>query len=103
MKRLPEGGTLGDAFKTWRKQTGKPHPEDKPYVTAPEALLYLWGWFWEIAQGRPLGPEGVPLPIPNVEIRAWSELAGVRLVAWELAALRALDGTYLKVAAEKHV
>ena len=50
--------------------------------------MYLWEWFWELAQGRPLGPEGVQMPIPSVEIRAWSELAGVQLLPWELTVAR---------------
>lgn len=103
LKVLPEGGTLGDAFVSYRRQAGKPHPEDRDHVTAPEDLLYLWGWFWELAQGRPIGPEGMQMPIPSIEIRAWAELAEVRLYGWELMALRALDGTYLRVAAEKGI
>lgn len=103
LKVLPEGGTLGDAFRSFRRQTGKPHPEDREHVTPPEELLYLWDWFWELAQGRPIGPEGVQLPVPSTEIRAWAELGEVRLASWELIALRALDGTYLRTAAEKHV
>ena len=100
---LPEGGTLGDACALYRRQAGKPHPEDKEHVTPPEDLLYLWSWFWEVAQGRPIGPEGIQLPIPATELRAWSELAGITLLAWELTALRALDGAYLRISAEKGV
>lgn len=103
LKPLPEGGTLGDAFTAYRKATGKSHPEEKPHVTAPSALLYLWNWSWELAQGRPVGPEGISLPIPNTEIRAWTELTGYRLEPWELAAIRGLDSTYLRIAAEKHL
>ncbi len=103
LKPLPEGGTLGDAFASYRRQVGRPHPEDKEHIRAPETLIYLWENFWEIAQGRPLGPEGIQLPIPHTEIRAWAELREITLASWELTAIRALDSTYLKVAAEKGV
>lgn len=100
---LPEGGTLGDAFQSYRRQTGKQHPEDKSHVTAPTELLYLWSWYWELAQGRPIGPEGVQLPVPSSEIAAWAGLAGVRLADWELMAVRALDAAYLRVSTEKGI
>lgn len=103
MKVLPEGGTLADAFVSYRRQTGKPHPQDRDYVTPPDELAYLYDWFWQVAQGRPIGPEGMMLPVPSVELRAWSELAGVRLEDWELTGLRALDATFIRVAAEKGV
>lgn len=102
-KVLPEGGTLQDAFDSFKRTFGKPHPEDREDVEAPEALLYLYGWFWEMAQGRPFGPEGILLPIPCTEIAAWCQLGGVRLHPWELTAIRALDTAFLKVAAEKGV
>ncbi len=101
LKPLPEGGTLGDAFAQFRQQTGKPHPQDIEQIEPPDALLYLWDWFWELAQGRTFGPEGVQMPISNLELLAWSSLIGVRLQRWELIALRAIDGAYLRISAEK--
>ncbi len=103
MKPLPEGGTLADAFVSYRRQTGKPHPEDRDYVTPPQELGYLYAWFWEAAQGRPFGPEGMMLPIPSVEWRAWADLADVRLADWELTTLRALDATFLRVSSDKGI
>ena len=85
----------------YRRQTGKPHPEDREHVTPPTALLYLWDWFWEVAQGRPVGPEGIQMPIPPSEVYAWAQLGGHQLRAWELKALRGLDNAYLRVAAER--
>lgn len=80
---------------------GKPHPEDREWITPPSSLLYIYGWFWECAQGRPLGPEGVSMPIPSTEILAWATLNGLLPHAWELQAMRALDGCFLRVSAEK--
>lgn len=103
LKQLPEGGTLGDSFASFRRQTGKPHPEDREHITPPVELLYLWEWFWQLNQGRPVGPEGVQLPLPNGELHAWSNLSGIRLEKFELAALRALDAAYMKSSAEKTI
>lgn len=101
LKPLPDGGTLGDAFVSYRKETGKAHPEDRDYIEPPVTMLYLYSWFWEIGQGRPCGPEGTALPIPPSELLAWATLGGHTLTEWELQSIRALDGAFLKVAAEK--
>lgn len=69
----------------------------------PGDLLYLWEWFWQVNQGRPVGPEGVQLPIPNGELRAWSDLEGITLQPFELAGLRALDAAYMKLSAERTI
>lgn len=98
---MPDGGTLGDAFVSYRRETGKAHPEDRDYIEPPVTMLYLYSWFWEIGQGRPCGPEGTALPIPPSELLAWATLGGHTLTEWELQSIRALDGAFLKVAAEK--
>lgn len=54
-----------------------------------------------MAQGRTLGPEGMQLPLSNLELLAWSTLREVRLQGWELTALRAIDSAYLRISAEK--
>lgn len=92
---------MADAFEQYRKETGKRHPEDRETVSPPDGLTYLYDWFWEVAQGRPFGPEGTLLPIPSAEINAWAQLGGHRLEAWEVTGLRALDAAYLTIAGEK--
>ena len=46
--------------------------------------------------GRPVGMGGY-LPIPNVEMLAWSTLTGIKPKRWEIEAIRALDEVFLKV------
>ena len=43
------------------------------------------------------------MPISNLEIHAWCSLTETRLQSWELQALRALDGAYLRTASMKGV
>ena len=98
---MPEGGTVGNSLKAYLRDTGRRHPEDRDHIEPPMSLMYLYGWFWECAQGRPIGPEGVSMPIPSAEIAAWASLAQVRPQPWEMGALRALDGCFLRIASEK--
>lgn len=100
-KRLPEGGTLRDAFAAYRKQFRTAHPEDRAPTHPPRAIFHLWAWYQEIAQGRPVGGMGVLLPIPAMEIAAWAALRRVALEDWELDCIRALDAAFLRVMAEE--
>jgi hypothetical protein len=99
-KPLPEGGTLRDAFASYRKQTGKRHPEERASISFPDGLEYLWRWYQELEGSRPFA-NGAMLPIPASEYMAWQQIAGVRLRPWEVNVLRALDAGCLKVALEK--
>ena len=75
------------------------HPDDV-LPTPPRALDYLWTWFREISAGRPYSSGGQPLPVPSVEIDAWSRLARVQLEPWQVSALREIDCAFLRVMAE---
>lgn len=96
MQPQPEGGTLRDAFASFKKQMGRPHPEDRAPTDPPVTLLYLWQWFHQLSSSRPLGGMGTPMPIPQSEIDAWCRLHDVKLAHWELDALSALDGLFLR-------
>jgi len=66
-------------------------------MRCPPAAQYLWGWFKEIAVGRParlMGGVG-PTPIPSAEIAAWADLSGLRPTLWELGVLRKLDMAFI--------
>ena len=94
---LPEGGTLGDAFRQYRRTQGKPHPEDVGGEPLPPAAAHVLEWFWELAAARGASASG-PQPLAPTEILAWCMLRRLRLRGWELRALRALDGRWLDVA-----
>ena len=64
--------------------------------TFPEDLLYLWEWFIDLGNARPQGYAG-PAPISFSEIKAWSELMGIKLSGWEVEALKDLDIIYIRV------
>jgi hypothetical protein len=101
-KPQPDGSTLAEAFESFRRQTGKRHPQDKPSeIKCPEHVMYLYRWFMELAHGRPVGGMGVMMPIPSSEILAWSQLSGNRLEDWEITTIRALDAAYLRIMSEK--
>ena len=97
-KPLPNnGGTLRDAIENYERATGLKHPEARAKVPAPWPAMYLWGWFLEISQGRPIGAMGGYLPVPPSEILAWCRLTKVELSPWELRTLQQLDAAFLRV------
>jgi hypothetical protein len=90
-----------EVFAAWsRAHGGKRHADDVPPPEMPSALAYLMDWFWQLHPGRPVTTAGF-MPIPMVEIDAWSRLNGIRLRSWELRVLRLLDGTFIRVMGEK--
>lgn len=60
-----------------------------------EGAEYLWGYFLELNASRWDGINGW-LPISDQQIMAWCSLTGVRLRAWEYAALRAMDTRFVR-------
>jgi hypothetical protein len=66
----------------------------------PHAGEYIWHWFLSLHAGRGSGGFG-PNPINITEIKAWSEIEGVRLTWWELKALRGMDAAYMAVATKQ--
>lgn len=90
---------MRDGFESYRRQTGRPHPESLSPFQFPEEGRYLLDWFYQIARGRPV-TEGSLLPIPAREILAWCQLTQIRLQSWELQAIVMLDQSYLEVVRE---
>jgi hypothetical protein len=93
---LPDGGTLRDEFRLYREQVGRRHADDRPSIKPPQELFDLWGWFQEIASGRPIAGAGALLPVPPSEIMAWATLRRVVLADWEVDAIGLLDGAYIR-------
>ena len=67
----------------------------------PAETRYLFGWFCEISHGRGSNGWG-PVAVSSSEILAWSQLSGHRLLSWEVAIIRELDSTWLRVYADLH-
>jgi hypothetical protein len=65
----------------------------------PDFTLDLWEHFWQLDSGRQSGMSQNPLMWSEIE--SWGRQMRVRLSPWELTAIKAMDRTYLNVAAEK--
>lgn len=86
------------------KQTGFVTFQDqlRNPVEMPAGLERLWGWFLELCHTDRIYVEGgVPLPLSSLAIWAWSQLRNVVLEAWELRAIRLLDGRWLAAQRKK--
>jgi hypothetical protein len=75
-----------------------PKPAERP-PEFPELLAYLWQWFQELTLGA--APTGFgPAVVTWEALRAWSDLMGVTLEAWEARALVFLGMLRASIAAE---
>lgn len=95
--RQADGTTLRQHLQAAAQATGRPDPallQRLPAWAGP-----LWEAFGELAACRPQGMAGSGA-IPFSEIEAWQRLHGVRLNAWEVGCITAMDRATLGVAAE---
>ncbi|MGB0963279.1 MAG: phage tail assembly chaperone [Mycobacterium sp.] len=58
---------------------------------APQDLLYLLLWFYQIRRGRGWSHDGNPLPLSWADLRAWADMMGHELTPQEASALFDLD------------
>jgi len=56
----------------------------------PDLAQHVWQYFVELDNGRQGGFAGGQ-PLSYSDISAWCALSGVRLLPWELTAIRAMD------------
>ena len=77
------------------RQTGDRH-ELLDHEPLPAGCAPLWRDFMELHNARSWG-DGGPKPVSFVELDAWQRVRGVRLAAWEIAAVKAGDRAYLGV------
>lgn len=78
-----------------RRMTGDGHPLLDEAPALPDGCGPLWRDFMELHNARAWGMGG-PMPISFVEIDAWQRVRGVRLAAWEIAAVKAGDAAYMR-------
>ncbi len=70
-------------------------PQESVPVPCPAMLVHVWGMFLELHHAR--GGNGFGAnPIAYGEIVAWMRLTGNCPSAFEVGAIKALDGVYLK-------
>ncbi len=60
----------------------------------------MWEYFEQLHAGRSSNGYSAN-PISYLEIKAWSDLTGIRLSSFDLRAIRSMDNTFLVYAAEK--
>lgn len=95
--REPDGSTLRQHLQQAAQAAGRVDPQLLRRV--PRWAGPLWAAFGELAGSRPQGMSGSGA-IPYAEIEAWQRLHGVRLTAWEVDTIVAMDHATLGVAAE---
>jgi hypothetical protein len=71
----------------------------EPPVPFPDLLTHIWSAFTELDNARPPGGMG-PGPLTYEGIKAWMDVTGQQLAAWEVAAVKRLDNLWLRVQAE---
>lgn len=62
-------------------------------AAVPPWVAHVVGWFWALAHQRAGNGYG-PNPISWQEIRAWSEVTGIRPEPWEIDALTSMDSAW---------
>lgn len=92
---------MRDHFEQLVKQTGK-NPDELGLALAekerggevPFDGEFLWGWFWELHQGRKNSGFG-PNPLSWTEMEAWAQVTEIRLTPFEALTFRAMDNAFL--------
>jgi hypothetical protein len=64
--------------------------------TLPDIVKHLWEYFQELSLSRRNYGWGVT-QLTYTEIKAWSDLRGIQLDAWELDTLMCLDSVFMDV------
>jgi hypothetical protein len=91
---MADGATLRDHLESRWRQSGK-MPEELNVEELPDELEYVWNWFRALNAERQYTDMGSPKPLSSEQIKAWQGLEDVRLSAFELKAIRMLDGTFM--------
>ena len=89
--RQTDGSSLRAHLLAEARATGQ--PDARLLSRVPVGGETLWQTFAELAAARPAGLAAGA--IPHSEIDAWQRLYGVRLSAWEVDTLKAMDSAAL--------
>jgi hypothetical protein len=65
----------------------------------PEEMIHVWDAFLSLHSGRTYGMNA-PNPLSWVDIKAWDDLMRADMKEWEVRAVKALDGLWLRIMAE---
>jgi hypothetical protein len=89
-----DGSTLREHLAAIVAQGGQVPEEYASDPELPSLARHVWQWFGELHAARDWSGFA-PRAVSYAELVAWSALSGNRLAAWEVAALRALDVSWL--------
>lgn len=92
----PDGSTLRQHLLA-AAAAGSP-PDARLHSQPPAEAAELWATFVALNASRPAG--FAPSAIGPADLLAWQQLHGVRLTAWELQTLQAMDHAALEAAAQ---
>lgn len=95
-----DGSSLRSHLESIERQTGRKPKQLAEIPEMPADVGYLWAWFLELDGGR--GGNGFGLnPLSYSEIQAWATLMRVKLVPWEVEAIKRIDSVRIRVSNEK--
>ena len=90
-RRMKDGRAERDHLLAAQRMLGRPLPElESPSL--PDWMLYLWGWFVELHEGRQRND-----PLSWSDIYAWVRLTGRRVTPWELHCIKRVDLKWCEV------
>ena len=97
-RRMKDGSTERDHLLAAQRMLGRALLElESPPL--PDWMLYLWGWFVELHQGRQAGFGASPLAW--ADMWAWASLTGRRMTPWEVHCIRAVDRVWVEAASKE--
>ncbi len=85
---------MGQHCQAFRERNGRDHPIVANAPVLPVGCAHLWADFMELHGSRAVSELG-PRQITFLEIDAWERVNGVKLEAWELAAIRKADAAFM--------
>lgn len=88
-KRDKDGKSLRETLQTVEKMTGRMPEEGINPVEFPDVLFDVWHWFCDLNASRQSGMS--PSPISYLDIDAYCRVMGLRMAAWEVSAIKAID------------
>lgn len=71
--------------------------DENKSVKIPENCLYIWDWFFELSGSRRSRTERLSFS----DIKAWSDLSGNNLTAFEFEAIRDMDAAFVDAIAKE--
>lgn len=89
-----DGASLRAHLESLYRQTGV-CPEQLNVDPIPQELIYLWNWWAQLEKTRMPSMSGIS-SITYTEIDSWARLSNIKLTAFEVKCLIALDTVFVE-------